>query len=69
MPGKTDHSGATPFLEKNFKEAKKSFEREFLRLRLEENNGNISQTAITIGMERSHLHKKIKGLELEVEGE
>ncbi len=76
LPGSSGHMHpigseviTAPFQVKNFKEAKKAFEREFLRLRLEESNGNISQTANTIGMERSHLHKKIKGLELEVEGE
>lgn len=49
----------------NFKEAKKVFEREFLRARLKENEGNISQTAEQIGIERSHLHKKMKTLEVE----
>lgn len=49
----------------NFKEAKKVFEREFLKARLKENDGNISQTAEQIGIERSHLHKKMKTLEVE----
>lgn len=44
----------------NFKEAKRVFEREFLLRRLQENDGNISQTAEQVGLERSHLHKKIK---------
>jgi len=48
----------------NFKEAKKIFEREYLKLRLDENDGNISQTAEQIGLERSHLHKKLKALAL-----
>jgi len=52
------------FLE--YREAKKAFEREYLKLRLEENEGNISQTAEQIGMERSHLHKKMKTLSLDV---
>ena len=46
----------------NFKEAKKAFERDFIQARLEENNGNISLTAEMIGLERSHLHKKMKSL-------
>lgn len=49
----------------NFKEAKRFFEREFIRTRLLEHNRNISQTAEAIGMERSHLHKKMKALDLE----
>ena len=47
-----------------FKEAKKRFEADFLRERLAAHDGNISQTAEEIGMERSHLHKKIKALGL-----
>lgn len=46
----------------NFKNAKKVFEKEFLQAKLQENNGNISQTAEQVGLERSHLHKKLKAL-------
>lgn len=49
----------------SYKEAKKVFEREFFQLRLDENQGNISQTAEKIGLERSHFHKKMKTLALE----
>ncbi len=56
-----------PYLIKNFKEARKLFEREFLLARLQECDGNISQTAEEIGLERSHLHKKVKALEIEPE--
>ncbi len=51
-----------PFRSVSFKEAKRLFEREFLLRRLRENDGNISQTAEQVGLERSHLHKKIKSL-------
>ncbi|MEN8199737.1 MAG: sigma-54 dependent transcriptional regulator [Thermodesulfobacteriota bacterium] len=53
-----------PYKLPSFKEAKKSFEQEYLRLKLAENEGNISQTAEQVGMERSHLHKKLKSLEI-----
>lgn len=53
-----------PYQARDFKEAKKSFEREFLQLKLTENDGNVSKTAEQIGLERSHLHKKLKGLEI-----
>lgn len=46
----------------SFKEAKKCFEQEYLQQKLTENDGNISQTAEQVGMERSHLHKKLKSL-------
>ena len=52
-----------PYEQLNFKEAKKAFEREFIRLRLGEYHNNIAQTAEAIGMERSHLHKKVKAME------
>jgi two-component system nitrogen regulation response regulator NtrX len=46
----------------DFKGARTEFERIYLSARLKENQGNISQTAEAIGLERSHLHKKIKAL-------
>jgi len=53
-----------PYRETSFKDAKKQFEQEYLRLKLNENEGNISQTAESVGMERSHLHKKLKSLNI-----
>ncbi len=50
-----------------FKEARKQFEHDYLKAKLEENKGKVSRTAEKIGMERSHLHKKIKALSIEVE--
>jgi two-component system nitrogen regulation response regulator NtrX len=57
-----DQNGLLPYLAPDFREAKKSFERHYLQLKLLENEGNISQTAEQIGLERSHLHKKLKSL-------
>ncbi|NMX22353.1 sigma-54-dependent Fis family transcriptional regulator [Dissulfurirhabdus thermomarina] len=50
----------------DFKAAKACFERAFLQRKLDENGRNISRTAKAIGMERRHLHRKIKALGLEV---
>ncbi len=50
----------------SFKEAKRIFEKEYLEEKLKKNDGNISQTAEQIGLERSHLHKKLKALGIEV---
>jgi len=47
----------------NYKDAKREFDRRFIQIKLEENDGNVSKTAESIGMERSHLHKKMKTLE------
>jgi len=44
------------------KEARENFEKEYLTTQLKIFNGNISKTADFIGMERSALHRKLKGL-------
>jgi two-component system nitrogen regulation response regulator NtrX len=49
----------------SFKDAKIEFEKAFIARKLREFNGNISQTAEAIGIERSNLHKKIKAYGLE----
>jgi two-component system nitrogen regulation response regulator NtrX len=49
----------------NFKEAKIQFEKEYLRKKLAEYNWNISKTAGAIGIERSHLHRKLKAYGIE----
>ena len=54
----------TPYQTNDFKEARKRFEREYLQFKLTENDGNISRTAEQVGLERSHLHKKLKSLEI-----
>lgn len=54
----------TPFKTNDFKEARRLFEREYLQFKLEENDGNVSRTAELVGLERSHLHKKLKSLEI-----
>jgi len=50
----------------SLKEAKKDFERAYILRKLSENDNNISQTADSIGIERSHLHKKIKSFGLKL---
>jgi two-component system nitrogen regulation response regulator NtrX len=57
------------------REARESFEREYLRVQIRRFSGNISRTASFIGMERSALHRKLKLLGMserkdsELEGE
>ncbi|UCB47698.1 MAG: sigma-54-dependent Fis family transcriptional regulator, partial [Deltaproteobacteria bacterium] len=53
------------FMDGPFKDAKIKFEKAFIARKLREFNGNISQTAEAIGLERSNLHKKIKAYGLE----
>lgn len=42
------------------REARESFEREYLSIQIRRFSGNISKTAAFIGMERSALHRKLK---------
>ena len=54
------------------REARETFEREYLRIQIRRFSGNISRTATFIGMERSALHRKLKLLgmgDLKVDGE
>ena len=62
---KTMRVGMAPgFGSDSLKEAKGEFEKAFIEEKLNEYNGNISQTAEAIGIERSNLHKKIKQYKL-----
>ncbi len=49
------------------KEARRDFEREFIARKLKEFGGNIAKTAESIGIERSHLYRKIKSYGIEHE--
>jgi len=47
------------------KDARKEFERDFIVRKLEENDGNVARTAEVIGVERSHLYRKMKSYGIE----
>lgn len=49
----------------NFRQARAAFEKQFLIDKIAENNGNISKTAESIGLERSYLHRKIRTYQIE----
>lgn len=44
----------------SLKIARAIFEKQYILKKLEENKGNVSKTAEMIGLERSHLHRKMK---------
>ncbi len=61
-------NGDTAWLQcQTLEEARSCFERDFLVRKLEENGWNISVTAAAIGIERTHLHKKMKALGIKKE--
>ncbi|MET0251608.1 MAG: sigma-54 dependent transcriptional regulator [Novosphingobium sp.] len=52
--------GASALMAVPLREARESFEREYLKVQIRRFSGNISRTAGFIGMERSALHRKLK---------
>ncbi len=62
--GESDPSGSLSanrmMMAAPLREARESFEREYLRVQIRRFSGNISRTAAFIGMERSALHRKLK---------
>jgi len=52
------------FMSVDYKTAKKMFEKEYLRHKLNMYGNNIARTAEQVGLERSHLHKKLKSFEI-----
>jgi two-component system nitrogen regulation response regulator NtrX len=57
-------AGMNPYLASDYKTAKRLFEKEYLQSKLLQNDNNISKTAEQVGLERSHLHKKLKSFEI-----
>lgn len=53
-------AGVTVMMSAPLREARETFEREYLRVQIRRFSGNISKTAAFIGMERSALHRKLK---------
>ncbi|WP_447724792.1 nitrogen assimilation response regulator NtrX [Sphingomonas koreensis] len=67
--GEGEVGGATAMMGAPLKEARETFEREYLRIQIRRFSGNISRTAHFIGMERSALHRKLKLLGIHEERE
>ncbi|NLI81374.1 MAG: sigma-54-dependent Fis family transcriptional regulator [Deltaproteobacteria bacterium] len=68
LPGDFKQSALTraepddPYAQGTLREARVCFEREYLTRKLHEFDWNISLTAARIGLERSHLHRKMRAL-------
>ena len=63
-----DNGGITALMGAPLREARESFEREYLSVQIRRFSGNISKTAGFIGMERSALHRKLKLLGMSERG-
>lgn len=65
ITGKSAHGDGSPaglsgVMGVPLREARESFEREYLTVQIRRFSGNISKTATFVGMERSALHRKLK---------
>jgi len=65
--GKAADVGGDIFNRSLLRDARASFEKEFIVRKLKDNSGNIARTAEAIGIERSHLYRKIKSYGIEHE--
>jgi DNA-binding NtrC family response regulator len=61
----SDAAGANSLLALPYKEAKRKFEVDYIAARLQENNGNVSRTAVQIGLHRQSLQQKLRELGIE----
>jgi len=50
----------------SLQQARAAYERDYILRKLEENHGNVSRTAEVLGLERSHLYRKMKSLGITV---
>ena len=47
-------------------QARAAYERDFILKKLDENHGNVTRAAEVLGLERSHLYRKMKTLGIAV---
>jgi two-component system nitrogen regulation response regulator NtrX len=69
LPGS---QAGSPLLAKSYdslRDARNAFEKEYISRKLREHHWNISRTAEDLQIERSHLHRKIKLLDVEMRPE
>jgi two-component system nitrogen regulation response regulator NtrX len=57
-----DQRGKGPAGMTTLQQGRAAYERDFILRKLEENRGNVSRTAQELGLERSHLYRKMKTL-------
>mgnify|MGYP001822892349 FL=1 len=58
-PAATDHPA---WFDLPLREAREQFEREYLVYKLQEAGGSVGRLAETVGMERTHLYRKLRSL-------
>jgi DNA-binding NtrC family response regulator len=58
-------SPARRFYDLPLREARENFEREYLLYQLQQTGGNVSKLAERVGMERTHLYRKMRSLDID----
>jgi two-component system nitrogen regulation response regulator NtrX len=61
-PQGKDEPPAASFRFPSFKEATEAYHREFIQRKLEEADGNVSRAAELMGVDRSHLYRRMRAL-------
>ena len=59
---KGDMASPSPYGSRTLLEAREAYERDYILKKLDECHGNVSRAAEALGLERSHLYRKMKAL-------
>ena len=57
-------AGTSVYADLPLREAKEKLERDLIEAALERHAGNVTQAARELGLERTHLHKRMKALDI-----
>ncbi|MCA1816413.1 MAG: sigma-54-dependent Fis family transcriptional regulator, partial [Acidobacteria bacterium] len=67
--GGGEEPAPAPLKFSSFKEASEAHQRDFIRAKLSEAEGNVTRAAELMGIDRSHLYRRMRALGIKVRGE